>query len=271
MYEEYWGLSEKPFENTPDPRFLYSSPQHKEALARLLYAVEERKGAAMLSGVFGCGKTLLIQALMDELGEGKYHMSLISYPQLTDVELLMAITEELGGEDLPTRKTEVLVNVLLTQLKNILTDNMKDGRETVILIDEAHIIEDRKIFEELRLLLNFQERDRFLLTLILVGQPELADNIKRIKQLEQRIAIRCQLTSFSDEETTTYIGHRLAVAQRREPIFTPAAVKVIHEHSGVIPRRINNACDLGLLTGSGREVKEIDDKLMQEVVKDLGM
>ena len=120
MYEKYWGLKIKPFENTPDPRFIYYSSQHEEGLSRLLYAVSQGKGAAMLTGIFGCGKTLLAKTLLNELDKGNYRTAYISNPYLTYEELLMHIVYKLGGKDLPTSKSEVLINVILEKLGEIL-------------------------------------------------------------------------------------------------------------------------------------------------------
>lgn len=267
MYEEYWGLAEKPFQNTPDPRFLYYSHQHEEALMRLVYAVRERVGAAMMTGVFGCGKTVLGQALINELTGEKYKIAFITNPQLDYVELLRAIVRNLKAIELPIKKTELSADYLLEVLNNILLNNMRDGKDTVIIIDEAHVIKDEKILEELRLLLNFQLQDRFLLTLLLFGQPELGQRIEDNKQLEQRIAIKCHLDSLDLENTTNYISYRLKVAQKTEPTFTDDAVKLIYDNSGGIPRRINRLCELCLLAGFAKQAKVIDKKIAQEEIK----
>lgn len=271
MYEKYWSLAKKPFENTPNPEFLYLSSQHEEALARLLYAVRERKGAALLTGVFGCGKTVLGQALLRELGEDRWTIAFINYPLLSYVEFLLAVTKSLGSLDLPTKKTEVLINLVLDNLQNVLLNNHRNGKDSVIIIDEAHIIEDPQIFESLRLLLNFQLQDRFLLTLILSGQPELGEKIEFNKQLEQRIAIKCHLSSLDLENTTSYINHRLKVAGRQDKIFTPEAIASIYERAGGIPRRINRLCDMCLLSGFAKNANQIDNQIVLEEAKGLEM
>jgi len=269
MYEEYWGITAKPFENTPDPRFLYASSQHEEGLYRLLYAVKEQKGAAMLTGVFGCGKTLLGRTILRELGKDIYRVAFINNPQMEYLELIMAIAHGLGARELPLKKTEVLTNVVLDSIAAILENNMKDGRKTVVIIDEAHVIVEKDVWEGLRLLLNYQTEDRFLLTLLLLGQPELKDSVDSIKQLSQRIAIRCHLSSMDLEDTTKYIQHRLEVAEAKKQIFSDDAVHLIFDKSGGIPRRINHICDLALLTGFGRKVHKIDGQIISEVTKDL--
>lgn len=270
MYEAYWGLVTKPFVNTPDPKFLYYSKEHEEALARLGYAVTNQVGGCMLTGVFGCGKTLLNQTLINNLDKlANYKIAYINNPLLSHIELLRSIVYHLGTTNLPEKRTELLTDFLLETLEQILYNNNNDGKHTVVIIDEAHLIEDRLIFEELRLLLNFQLHDRFLLTLILSGQPELKKNIDNIKQLAQRIPIRCHLDRFDDNETKNYILHRLSVAGRTEPVFQEEVYYLIYERSGGIPRRINHICDMSLLVGFGKEVKLIDSEIINDVVTDL--
>ena len=269
MYEDYWGLTEKPFENTPDPRFIYYSPQHEEALSRFLYAIREGKGAAMLTGVFGCGKTLLGRTLLKELGKDVYRTAFIANPYLSYEELLMHIVYNLGGRDLPDRKTDVLVNIIIERLSEILENNMRDGKKTVIIIDEAHVIRDRQVWEELRLILNFQLEDRFLLTLLLLGQPELRELIDANKQLVQRIAVRYDLKQLNEKETKEYILHRLSVSGRTQSIFTEDAYKLIYERSTGIPRRINHVCDLALFSGFGNSLSVIDENVIKDVSSDL--
>lgn len=269
MYEEYWGLNEKPFENTPDPRFIYYSSQHEEGLSRLLYVVREEKGAAMLTGDFGCGKTLLGRTLLKELDKDVYKTALIANPYLNHEELLMHIAYSLGSKDLPERKTEVLVNIILERLGEILDNNMRDGKKTVIIIDEAHVIKDREVWEELRLILNFQLEDRFLLTLLLLGQPELRELIDANKQFVQRIAVKYHLEHLNEEETKEYILHRLSVSGRTQPVFTESGYKLIYKKSSGIPRRINHICDLALLSAFGKGLSIIEEDVIKEVSSDL--
>ncbi|MBI4397249.1 MAG: AAA family ATPase [Elusimicrobia bacterium] len=266
MYLEHWQLREKPFENTADPRFLFRSGAHEEALNRLLYAVREKKGAAMLSGVFGCGKTLMAETLKMELSSGgRYKTAFIFNPLLSNVEILREIVFQLGVRDhLPKEKTE-----LLHVLGDLLLQNANDGKNTVVIIDEAHVIDERIIFEELRLLLNFQKQNMFLLTLLLIGQPELKEKVNQIKQLQQRIAVSYYLDRLNPEETRQYISHRVRTAGQNDPIFTPEAVQLVTEHSGGIPRRINHLCDLALMAGFGKGARTIDKDIVQDIAKDL--
>lgn len=268
-YETYWKLNKRPFENTPDPTFLYYSKQHKEALLRLLYAIEQEKGAAVLTGVFGCGKTLLGQAIFTELSEYKYRLVNILNPQLDAAELLMTIATQLGAQNFPLKKSEVLINLVLDSINQALLDNMRDGKGTIIIVDEAHLISNPTIFEQLRLLLNFQLKDRFLLTLLLFGQPELREKILANRQLEQRIPVRCHLDSLDRADTESYISHRLTVAGRPDLLFTDEALTLIYEHSGGIPRRINNLCDMCLFSGYTYEKDTIDAEIVKREIKEL--
>lgn len=264
MYLAYWGLAEKPFKNTCDPRFLCPSEQHEEGLTRLKYAVSSHFACAMLTGIFGSGKTLLAQALFDSLNPDQYSKAFIFNPQLNPVELLREIIYQLGVHDsLPEQKTDVL-----HRLSDILNDNYSEGRHTVIAVDEVHLIEDRAIFEELRLLLNFQKRDTFLLTLILIGQPELKEKISQMKPFDQRVSIRFHLKGLRPEEVTQYVHHRLTVAGSEHEIFDESACRAIYESTGGLPRRINQVSDLALLTGYGHKADKITAEIISEVLMD---
>jgi type II secretory pathway predicted ATPase ExeA len=265
MYEKHWGLTEKPFENTPDPRFMYYSKKHEEALMRLLYAVKEEKGAVMLTGEYGSGKTILSRILIDELIKDKiYEVALITHPQLTPIQFIQEIIYQLKNEHAKGSKPQ-----LLHAMQDIIYKNFNEDKKTVILIDEAQIIKDKDTFEELRLFLNFQLNNRFLLTLILVGQPELLKKIKSIPQLRQRLGIKYHLSGLNSAETEEYIRHRLSVAAAKTDIFTKETFEMIYNYSEGLPRKINNVCDMSLLIGFGQEAKVIDKELLERVVADL--
>lgn len=264
MYLEYWKLKEMPFENTPDPKFFYSSSQHEEGLSRLNYVVENRKGAAMLTGVFGCGKTVLAKTLISSLHQRNYQIAFVTNPQLQAVELLRAIARYLGMENLPYKFSEMSTDYFLEIIENTLINNAKDGRETLVVIDEAHIITDLNVLEQLRLLLNFQLENRFLLTLLLMGQPELQERVAKAKQLLQRIALSCYVGPLSEREVGEYIQHRLSVAGASRQIFSAEAIKLIYKLSGGIPRRINHICDLCLLMGSTTNSNNINEQMVED-------
>ena len=279
MYEQYWGLKERPFQNTPDPRFFYYSSQHEEALTRLVYAIEEQLGAAMLTGIFGCGKTMVVHALFEELAKsGNYKIAYVTNPQLGATEMLRSIAYYIGVPNLPEKKTDIMTDFLVEKIEETLKNNWADGKHTVLVIDEAHLIEDKAIQEELRLLLNFQLPDRFLLSLLLVGQPELRRNMDNNKQFSQRVAIKCHLDRFNEEDTKKYIMHRLKVAGchpdkctpgKPELLFTEAALKLIFEGSGGIPRRVNHICNMALLSGYGKNIQRIDTDIIHDVIKEM--
>lgn len=264
MYRQYWGLKLSPFENVPDPGFLYLSSKHEEALMRLLYAANGKKGAAMLTGGIGCGKTLLSRVLVQRLLDRKFKVALISNPSLPPVSFLREIIYQLG-----TKTTFRLKIDLLHLLNDEILNNLEKGKDTILIIDEAHlIIGNKTISEEIRLLLNFQLDDRFLLTLILIGQPELKSGISEIPQLEQRIAIRYTLKPLNLSETEEYINFRMKTAGLSKKIFTHDAINKIYEYSKGIPRKINNICDLSLLVGYSTKAKDIDSTVVQESINE---
>jgi general secretion pathway protein A len=270
MYEKHWKLEVKPFQNTPDPKFLYSAEQHEDALMKLTYAVTEGLGAGMLTGIFGCGKTLLGHALAGSIEAERHKIAYIQNPLMDNVELLRGIVRSLTAAELPERRSELMADACLEDLQKVLIDNMDDGKNTIVVIDEAHSISDPKTLEEIRLLLNFQLQNKFLLTLLLLGQPELTKKVEDLKPLDQRIAIKCHLKEFGEEDTGKYIAHRLKVAGRDEPIFNTEAIRLIYEKSGGIPRRINRICDLSLLTGFGRKADQVDGAIVKKSLQEFG-
>jgi len=267
MYEKYWCLTEKPFENTPDPRFMYYSKKHEEALMRVLYAIKEEKGAAMLTGEYGSGKTILSRIIIDELIKDKiYEAAVITHPQLTPIQFIQEIIYQLKNEHVKGSKPH-----LLHIMQDIVYKNFNDGKRTVILIDEAQIVKNEETFEELRLFLNFQLNKKFLITLLLIGQPELLKKVKQIPQLHQRLGIKYHLVGLTNNEVEEYIKHRLSVGGVNKEIFTKEAITVIYDYSQGLPRSINNVCDMSLLIGFGQEAKVVDKVLAERVVADLTM
>jgi general secretion pathway protein A len=257
--EQFWGLAEKPFENSPDPRFLYPAVEHRHAVDLLCYAVRQQKGAALLTGEYGCGKTLLIRVLVQEL-EKDAHIAVITYPRLTGTELLREVLFQLGT-DLSTGSRQRLVRAI----GELLHANVRRGGHTVVIVDEAQVIDKPAILDELRLLLNYQLNDRFLLTLILVGQPELRERVAALPQLDQRIAVKTHLHTFDLVDTAKYIAYRLAAAGAARAVFKPDAVESIYEHSYGCPRRINNLGDLCLWNGFQKKVSEIGADIVESV------
>src|SRR5437763_354170 len=203
MYESYWELSEPPFDNSPNPKFFYLSPEHEEALVRLVYTVRHRKGCGMLTGEYGCGKTTLSRALIQRLEAERYEIGLLTNPSWTPVDFLREVLYQLGVETDEKNKPE-----LLHLLNDAFYRNYQAGRDSVVIVDEAQLIDDDAVFEELRLLLNFQTDERFLVTLLLIGSPELAVKVRRMKHLDQRITLRYHLNTLDYTHTANYIAHR---------------------------------------------------------------
>jgi type II secretory pathway predicted ATPase ExeA len=251
MFEEFFGLQTKPFGKTPDPNFLYESPQHKEALARLEYAVEEKE-LALLTGDIGSGKTTLSRALIDRVGETRPVILLIN-PRLTPTQFLRAIARGLGIEPARFR------NDLLDQIHTRLYELYEQKREPVLMVDEAQLIPTKATFDEIRLL-TIQLDDQNLLSVILIGQPELERRIERdaYAPLRQRIGMRYALGPLSLEETIEYIEHRIRVAGGTRNPFDRKAMEDMHALSGGIPRLINTLATTALLDAFGEDAETID-------------
>ncbi len=260
MYLEYWGLREKPFENTPDPKFFYSSKMHSEALTRILYALTNGKGCVMLTGEYGCGKTALVRKVIEALDPDTFDLALINYPIFSSSEFLREVLFQFGVEAKPGTRLE-----LFHRASAFGYENVQKGKQNVLVIDEAQLIEDAEIFEQLRLLLNLQLEDKGLVSIFLVGQPELRERVMAYPQLDQRIGIRYHLHYFAYEDMVAYIRHRLAVAGATREYFTPAAYAAIMRASHGVPRRINNICDLCLLDGSDSRCEIIDEAIVKKI------
>ncbi len=263
MYEEFYGLTEKPFSKTPDPRFLYESAKHAEALARLQHAVDEQD-IVLLTGEIGSGKTTLSRALIDSLDQS-YHPVLIINPRLSPSQLLRTISLRLGMDDESRYRHGILegINAKLYEL-------FEAGKRTVIIIDEAQLIPGKATFEELRLLTNFQLDDRNLLSLVLIGQTELRDRLEKrqYRALRQRISMQFHLGPLNEEETQQYVRHRLRTAGREAPLFQREAVSLLFTESGGVPRRINIIAGNALIEGFGRGAETIGPEIIESVVKD---
>jgi type II secretory pathway predicted ATPase ExeA len=262
MYLDYWGFSEFPFENVPDPDFFYFSKSHEEALTRLAYVAEMHKGGAMLSGDIGCGKTTLSKVYVNELSGDRYDVGLMINPKLSAKEFLQEILYQFGINDVPGTKVKCL-----RALNDKIIANYEEKKATLLIIDEAQLL-DESTFEEIRLLLNFQLNDRFLMTVILLGQPELKEKVKNIEQLNQRIAIKYHLSPFNEEDTFSYIKFRQKAAGRDESAISEEAIERIYKHTNGVPRKINNLCDLSLLIGFSINEKNIGPNLVEDIISD---
>jgi type II secretory pathway predicted ATPase ExeA len=266
MYEEFYGLKQRPFTKTPDPRFLFLSRSHEEALARLQYAVEERE-LVLLTGEIGSGKTTLTRALMDSLGE-KYRAIVIINPQLTPLQFLRTVAKRFDI-NVPYNYKDNLLDAIYEKVY----EDYETGITPVIIIDEAQLIPNKNTFEEIRLLTNFQLDYTNLLSLILVGQPDLRKrlNHKTYLPLRQRIGLFYHLGPLSESEMRGYVEHRLKISGLEDPLFTEEAVRLLYHYSAGIPRVINSLATSALLEGFGREIRVIDGFLINEAARELGL
>lgn len=264
MYEAYFGLRERPFSKTPDPRFLFLSRGHQEALSRMQYAVEERD-LVLLTGEIGCGKTTLSRALMDTLDESFKVICLIN-PRLTPLELLSSLARHLGVTGSARFKVD-----LLEEIGRVLFENHENGITPVVVIDEAQLVPHKETFDEIRLLTNFQLDDRNLISVVLMGQPELKRRLRHraYEPLRQRIGMQYDLQPLNREETAEYLDYRIIKAGGRAGLFSPAATDSVYAYSGGIPRMINHAASLALLECFGREGSQVDRDVMDSVMLEL--
>lgn len=268
MYKQYFRLREEPFNITPDPRFLYLTAQHREALNHLLYGIRQRKGFICLTGEVGTGKTTLSRALLRELGE-TFHTALILNPVLTDTQLLRAIVTEFGIE---TKRRDRLG--YLTLLNEFLLKVNSAGQDAVLIIDEAQTMTVDSL-EQVRLLSNLETERQKLLQICLLGQPELRRKLAKpeLRQLAQRITVRCHLDKMDAQDTEAYLRHRLSVAAESPDTlsvhFDPGAIREIYRFSGGTPRLINAIGDKALLAGYVYQTGQIDDRLARIAAAEL--
>jgi type II secretory pathway predicted ATPase ExeA len=260
VYEEYWGLREKPFRKTPDPRYLFLNDTYEEALERLLFAVDEME-LALLTGEVGAGKTLLTRALVDRVGE-RFEVGMILNPRLSPRQFLRTAAAELGVTQPRFHSSD-----LLDQIHERLHELDEAGRAALLIVDEAHLIPGKPTFEEIRLLTNFQLDDRNLVAIVLVGQPELRERLRHrtYRALTQRIGVSFNLVPLAAADTLAYVRHRLAVAGAPRPIFTEDAVARLHAAAAGIPRVVNQLATQALLEGMARGAAEVDGGVIEAV------
>jgi general secretion pathway protein A len=267
MYETYWQLERKPFDNNTDPRFYFPDESHQAALLKLRYAIENRRGGALLSGPSGAGKTLVVGMLRAMLGETFAPFVHIVFPQMSAEELLAYLAAELtGSADLGATPS---VHQSIRQIEHYLVENTEHGRHAVIVVDEAHLLADSHTLEAMRLLLNYELAGRHALTLLLVGQTAILPTMDRTPPLEERLGVKCLLRPFTAQETVDYVTHRLKVAGAKRPIFEPKALEALDQLTHGIPRRINRLCDLALLIGYAEERQTISAAQLEAVNQEL--
>ena len=258
----FFGLEQQPFNPTPDPSFLYPSPGHREGLAHLLYGVRQHKGFILLTGEVGTGKTTLLRTLLSRL-DGNTASAFVFDTTLPFEGLLEYILEDFGiakpGESHVQR---------LIALNNFLIERRRAGQNTVLVLDEAQNL-DLHALEQIRLLSNIETQTEKLLQILLVGQPELLDKLDRpeLRQLKQRIGLRCRILPLTGGQTRDYIRTRLRIAGATDlGLFSEAAIARIAEYSGGVPRLINTLCDHCLLIGYADQIRRIDRKIVEEAI-----
>ncbi|MFZ7112050.1 MAG: ExeA family protein, partial [Desulfatiglandales bacterium] len=267
MYTEFFGLKEKPFNLTPSPRFLYLGESHKEALALLTYGVKERKGFILLTGEVGTGKTTMVQALLENLGEGVDYVYL-SNPLLSPDDLM----NYLASSALKKRTHFKSKSEFILEFEVFLKQCLQQQKNFVLVIDEAQKL-SFELLEEIRLLSNMETADEKLINIFLVGQPELNEKLseQRCRPLLQRISIRHHISPLNLEEIDAYVKTRLSVAGARNGrnIFPGSAIKALHEYSSGYPRMINILADNALLLGYARGKKKISPEMIRECYQDM--
>jgi general secretion pathway protein A len=269
LYQTHFGLSQAPFNITPDPSFLYLSASHREGLAQLSYGIRARRGFVVLTGEVGTGKTTLIHALLNELN-GSAQTALIFRTIVSQGDLLRSVCEEFGLVE-PKRPLREIHDYLVS-LNEFLLESYRKGENCALIIDEAQNL-SAEVLESIRLLSNFETSKDKLLQILLVGQPELAVRLNSpdLRQLKQRVMLRHQLRALSQQECCEYVSNRLKVAGGDRTIFTPNALESIYSYSSGIPRIVNVLCDNALLTGYALGRKEVDIGIVREVAEDLNI
>lgn len=257
MYEAYWELSRAPFRNVPDPTVFCPLPTHQEALERLVYAVESGHGGVVITGAAGCGKSTLSRVFLMRLDPGKYDVGLVINPAFPPDEFLYEVALQLGLSPASSQRS-----VLFRALSEHLLANADEGGATVLIVDDAHLIRDEAVFEELRMLLNLQANDRHLLSLVLIGLPTLRTTLDGLEAFRQRMALHLSLEAPDEGETVQYIEFRLKQAGAAKPIFTDDAVRAIYKETGGIPRNVNKLCDICLYEGQRRKAREVSVPLV---------
>lgn len=268
MYLDYWQLSAKPFEPTADRAMFFPCDAHEGALLKVRYAVENRRGGALLAGPSGVGKTMLVHFLRQELPESYRPLAHLVFPQMSSRDLLVYLAEELGAPAAdPPRQT---IEESVRRLEHFLAQNAQQGRHAVVVVDEAHLLEDCGALETLRLLMNFEAAGQPALTLLLVGQMNLVSAVGRTPSLDERLSVKTLLRTLLPEESVRYVRHRLAAAGATRDLFTPDALEALHYLSHGTPRQINRLGDLALLVGfadqlpqlTAQEVEAVSDELV---------
>jgi general secretion pathway protein A len=268
MYETFFGLRERPFDLTPNPRYLVLTDSHQEALSNLEYAIASRKGITLLVGEAGSGKTTVIRAAI-ERQPARVHSVHLNNPTMTRAEFTELLALRMGLSERATRSKAVF----LVEIETLLRHRQARGEATLIVLDEAQSL-PLELLEEIRLLVNIESDDHKLVSVIIAGQPELATRLNdtSLRQLKQRVALRCHLRSLTEAETSDYIDGRVkAAGGPGKEIFTAEAIALIHERSRGIPRTVSVIADNALLGGFAVEEKPVGVSIVKEVCRDFDL
>ncbi|MEW6067514.1 MAG: AAA family ATPase [Nitrospirota bacterium] len=267
-YLEYYNLREHPFSNVVDSRFYFKSRQHTDALIKLKYAVDTRKGLAVVIGGIGTGKTTLARRFLEELDENTYEAALlvVVHSTVSSEWLFRKFAIQLGVKDVKEDKVE-----LLSQIYNRLYEINEAGKKAVVMIDEVQMLHSKEIMEEFRGLLNMEMPEGKMLNFVFFGLSELEDVLSLDEPLKQRVAIKIRLKAFSEEDTEDYIKHRLKIAGCNKDIFSEEAIKLVYQYTQGVPRNINTVCDNALLEGYLFKVNKIERDTIKTVAVDLGL
>jgi general secretion pathway protein A len=266
MYKSFYNLQRNPFEITPDPSFLFPTTRHNEALASLYYGVTAHRGFVVLTGEVGTGKTLILRSLLGLLQRRDVAFALIFNPTLSPLEFMRYIARDFGLQVTDKPKDE-----LIHVLNGFLLQRHQQGLTTILVVDEAHLLTP-EILEEIRLLTNLETSQQKLLQIVLAGQPELDQKLDshELRQLKQRISLRCHLDSLSLYETKEYISRRLRIAGAPDSrVFSESAIESVFRHSRGIPRLINTVCENALLAGYAKQAAVITPEIVDGVARDL--
>ncbi len=269
MYESYWNLKRRPFEDQADAELYYRGQSHQSALLKLRYIVESGKGAGVLVGGCGVGKSLACDILQQELPERYQPCVRMIFPQMTPVEFLTDLTIRLGADEDFVLRAESSLDRVVRLLERQLQLLSERERHPIIVIDEAHLIEDRTLFNTLLSLLNVRTARNLEFSLFLVGDPVLLAQLQRSSQLDERFSIRSLIQPLTEEETAGYIQHRMTAAGASQNIFEPSALASLFALSGGIARRINRLCDLALLVGYADGLRSLAADEVESVATEL--
>jgi len=270
LYGEYFGLTSQPFSVSPDPKFLYPSPSHREGLAQLTYGIRARRGFVVLTGEVGTGKTTLIHSLLQQRAVGHTHIAFVFTLVTSLKDLLRSVCEDFGL--IPLSDGQKDLHEYLSRLNQFLLESYRKGDNVALVIDEAQNLSP-EVLEGVRLLSNFETSEDKVLQILLVGQPELSARLNRpeLRQLKQRIALRYHLSPLNLSEVKEYIAKRLEISGGRASIFPTKTIEAVHAYSGGIPRLINILCDNGMLTAYALGKQSVEVGMIEETARDLNL